>query len=370
MKIGAAFSRYHGYTVTVHLPKLSRYVLRETFWLYLLGVASFCLLLSIDFLTVWAQFLIEQEASLLVVAKLMLFKLPFFLHLSLPVAVVFAVLLATGRLAKDSELKAAYSLGAKPLALLKPLLLFGLSISVLTVINNGFLEPIADVRYDQLVDSFFYTRPPAEVQTNVSYKNDAVGVYYASRVRIDEDNRNLADLNGILIIRNDGTTISAPEGSWDSAAQTWTLQRAQILRPDKNSQTVSEVILPFETDTSASTNLAKSERLTLTALIRQLESVARAGGETRELAFNLHRRLADAFSALIFVLVSGTLGLHLRGRSAGFGWTIVLLVVFWALWVLSGDLFEQRVLSPFFAAWFTSLVVGAFGSLLAFWRLR
>ena len=44
--------------------KLSRYLVRETFWLYLLGVAAFCLLLSIDLLTIWARWFVEYNAGL------------------------------------------------------------------------------------------------------------------------------------------------------------------------------------------------------------------------------------------------------------------------------------------------------------------
>ncbi len=120
----------------------------------MLGVAAFCLLLSIDTLTVWAGYLIEQNATLLTVLQLMLYRLPFFLHLSLPIAVVFAVLLATGRLAKDSELKAAYASGVPPLALLWPLLGLGLVISLVAVLNNGYLEPRGEIAQDVLEASF------------------------------------------------------------------------------------------------------------------------------------------------------------------------------------------------------------------------
>ena len=89
------FSPLLGYTSWV--LRLSRYFVRETTGLYLFGVAAFCLLLSIDMLTSWAKFLLEQEASLGTVTRLMLFRLPVFLHLSMPIAIVFAILLATGR---------------------------------------------------------------------------------------------------------------------------------------------------------------------------------------------------------------------------------------------------------------------------------
>lgn len=83
------------------LRRLARYLLTETLWLYLLGLSAFILLISIDTLTVFARFLVEQEAGLGAVGRLLLFKFPWFLHLTLPIAVVFALLLATGRLARD-----------------------------------------------------------------------------------------------------------------------------------------------------------------------------------------------------------------------------------------------------------------------------
>jgi lipopolysaccharide export system permease protein len=84
--------------------------------------------------------------------------------------------------------------------------------------------------------------------------------------------------------------------------------------------------------------------------------------------FELHRRLADASSAIVFALVAGALGLRVRGRGGGFAWTIVLLVLFWAAWTLTGSLFESGVLRAVAAAWVTPAFVGAIGLALA-WRV-
>ncbi|MDZ7704807.1 MAG: LptF/LptG family permease [Trueperaceae bacterium] len=352
------------------MARLATYLIRETTGLYLLGVAAFCLMLSIDFLTVWAKFLIEQEASLATVGKLMLYQSPWFLHMSLPIAVVFAVLLATGRLAKDSELKAAYALGVPPLALLWPLLLFGLVVSGVTLVNNGYVEPRAEISYDRVVDSFYYERPPAETRSDVSYVIAGEGIYYAGRVRADQSNRDLAELNGVLVAREDGQLISAADGVWDSEARVWTLEEARGLEPGGTPVALGQVRLPFDTGGGASETLADSATLTLPQLANLLDSVRTTGGETRTLSFEFHRRIADAFSALIFTLIAGALGLHLRGRSLGFAWTIVLLVFFYFVWTLSGDLFERGVLGPFVAAWFTSALVGGLGFGLALVRLR
>lgn len=345
-------------------------MIRETTGLYIFGVAAFCLLLSIDMLTTWAKFLLEQEASLATIGRLMLFRLPMFLHLSMPIAIVFAILLATGRLAKDSELKAAYSLGVQPFALLIPILFFALIVSLLTLFNNGFIEPLAQRSYDRLVNSFFYTKPPPEVQSNVAYRMSDNSIYFAGRIRADEFDSKRANLSGIYIMRADGSSISAPAGDWDSVERSWALYDAETVNPDGSKDLDSSLLLSFETASDAAEILSDSKSLTLAELRRRLAEAKRAGGELRALQHSFHSRIADAFSAFIFALIASVLGLQLHGRAAGFAWTIVLLVLFWALWTLSGQLFEQNVLSPLLAAWLTSGLVALVGLALAWWRLR
>ena len=357
------------YTGAVPTRRLAGYLLREVTWLYLLGVGAFCLLLSIDLLTSWASFLIDYDASLAAVGRLMLFKLPWFLHLSLPVAGVFAVLLATGRLAKDSELKAAYALGVPPLALFGPLLAFGLLVSAIAVVNNGYLEPRGERASAQEIASFYSQRPPVETQTDVSYFVEGEGIYYAGRIRSDENDRRVAHLSGVTVIRDDGTVLSAPAGTWDSREQSWQLRDVERLAPDGSRERLGSLNLPFA-ESDAGEALARAETLTLSELWQRLTQLRALGADTREVAFQFHRRVADAFSAMIFILIAGALGLQLQGRSAGFGWTIALLVFFFFLWTFSENLFAQRVLSPALAAWFTSGVVGALGLGLAVVRLR
>jgi lipopolysaccharide export system permease protein len=349
--------------------RLSTYLLRETSGLYLLGVAAFCLLLSIDTLTVWASFLLEQDATIITVVKLMIYKLPFFLHLSLPIAAVFAVLLATGRLAKDSELKAAYASGVPPLSLLWPLLFLGLVISVAATLNNGYLEPRGEIAQNKLEASVWNARPSAETQVDASFRQPG-GIYHAARIRADALDKTRAELTGVLVYGGDGTVWSARYGVWDSVAKTWRLEEVEVLAPGSAPRIRAAVTLPFDLQADAGEALREADILTLSELLQRIGSGRRAGQDISDDVFNFHRRLADAFSALIFVLVAGALGLHLRGRSAGFGWTIVLLVCFFALWTLSESFFEQGVLPPVAAAWLTSAVVGAVGAILAFVRLR
>lgn len=336
---------------------LQRYLVRESVGLFLLGVAAFCLLLSIDFLSVLARFLIEHEASPATVGWLLVLKLPWFLHLTMPLALVFAVLLATGRLARDSELKATYAAGIHPRVLLVPLVAFGALVTGVTLVNNGFLEPIAERAYEREIEAFIYVRPPNETQTDVAYRVPGQGIYYAARVSADPGPEATAELRGITVLAEDGTVTSAREGVWSGEEQAWVIEDGSRLHLDGRVQSVNDLVLPFELAASPEETLAQGAQLTLNELVERIESLAGLGGTVRELRFELHRRIADAASAIVFALLAGALGLQLRGRAAGFGWTIALLVVFWAVWFLSGNLFERNVLGPVAAAWLTPAAI-------------
>lgn len=371
-------------------PRLARYILRETWWLYLFGVAAFCLLLSIDLLTAWAQWFIQQLADyplmerFKTIGTLVGLKLPWMLHLAMPISVVFAILLATGRLAKDSELKAAYTLGTPPLRLVTPLLLFGMLLSFVIVANNGYWEPLAKVREERLIQSFYSTRPPSETQRDVAYAvpsqagqslaeakaNDDLTIFYAGVMRSNPDNRDNAELLGILVRQPDGTRITANQGMWDSSQQTWQLNFATVIDGAGEVSQEDSLTLAFNYQEDIFTSLAETETLTLSALWRRYQLANTSGADSRKAAFEFHRRLADAFSAAVFALIAAAIGLGLKQRSVGFAWTIVLLVVFYFLWTLSGDLFERHVLSGALAAWLTAAIIGTIGLVIAYIRLR
>lgn len=338
------------------LRRFARYLLTETLWLYLFGLAAFILLLSIDLLVSFANFLIRNDATLAQIAQLFAFRLPFFLHISLPVAVVFGLLLATGRMAKDSELKAVYSLGASPQRLLIPALVLGVLVAGISVLNNGYLEPRGERAYLALVDSFFSSRPSAETQTNVAYQLEE-GIFFAGRIRADLDDLTLAELSGVMVLFDDVLYV-APSGEWDSDTRTWSLRQAEAIVAGSSPEPIDGITLPFELDTLPTSALARSDTLPLDELWRQIGELREAGDSARSQLFAFHRRIADAASAVIFALAAGALGLTVRNRSAGFGWTIVLLVVFYASWTLASNMFDRGVLGPVMSAWFTFVLVG------------
>jgi lipopolysaccharide export system permease protein len=340
--------------------------------LYLLGVLALLLLLSIDLLTVLARFLVDQGATLPAVARLLAFRMPWFLHLTLPVAVVFSVLVASGRLSRDAELKAAYAGGVPPARLLLPLVGFGVAVAALAFAINGWIEPWGEAAYEQEIQAFIYSRPPAATQLDAAFAIGETGTFFASRIRASRDIDGRADLSGVLIQLDDGRTITAPRGVWDAAARTWALDGARVTDADTGRQgpVLSSLSVPFPLASTPTQTLARPTQQTFTQLLQLARSVAAAGGDASEAWFGLHRRAADATAAVVFAWVAGALGLRVRDRGSALGITIALMVGFWASWTLTGTMFEQGVLTPALAAWSTPAAAAVLGVVLTAWAVR
>lgn len=344
--------------------RLARSLLRETTGLLVLGIAGVSLLLSIDLLSVLARFLIEHDAGLATVGRLLAAKTPWFLHLALPVAATFAVLVATARMARDSELKAAQAGGVAPRALIVPLVAWGLVVSGVAVFVNGTLEPRAERQYQRIIEGFLYGRPPLASERNVSYLVDDV-IFHAARVRASSDDNDRAELSGVLVRLADGTLWTARNGVWDAKAATWSLDEGWSLPPRGEPLPSGARTLAFPLELDPESTLARADTLTLAELSELIDERRAAGTDVAEQRFDLHRRLADAASAAVFVLVAAALGLRLRGRGAGIALTIALVAGFWATWTLAAGLFDRGVLGPIAAAWSTPLVVALVGAILA-----
>lgn len=336
--------------------------------LFFLGVLAVSLLLSIDLLSVLAQFLIEQEAGPSVVVAMLTAKVPWFLHLAIPVAATFAILTTAARMASASELKAAQAGGVAPTALVVPIVLWGVLMSGLALVNNGMLEPRGEARYRAIIESFLYDRPPAASERDASYRLDG-NIFHAARLRADPDAPGNATLRGVMIRFEDGSVLTASTGRWLAATASWHLEDGEKISRNGEATSFVEEVVPFPLEVNAETALVTPGLQSIGALAESIRRLGALGADTRQLRFNLHRMLADASGATLFVLVAAALGFRLLNRAASIGGTIALIAVFWVLWTFSASLFEQQVLGPVAAAWFTPAAVAVCGVLVALpWR--
>src|SRR5947199_7219490 len=109
---------------------LDRTLLREMIVPFLIGQAAIVLMLIGSVLYNNATVLLMNQVPLVYVAKLILYFLPFLIHMTMPVAMAVGASLAVSRLGRDSEITVMRASGASLVRIFMPFFLTGLVVSV------------------------------------------------------------------------------------------------------------------------------------------------------------------------------------------------------------------------------------------------
>src|SRR5690349_17771651 len=115
--------------------RLDRYILSEIFGPLALGFLVYTFILLLRFLFNSAEMIIRRGLPTSTVGELLLLTLPNIVVLTLPMSLLFGILIAVGRLSSDSELVAMRSSGLSLLTLYRPILF----LSALFTLLNTFL---------------------------------------------------------------------------------------------------------------------------------------------------------------------------------------------------------------------------------------
>jgi lipopolysaccharide export system permease protein len=129
---------------------LYRYFAREVFTT-MLAVAGVVLVISMGWR--FSGYLNEAAAGGLtkdVLILMMLYRLPGFLELILPISFFLSIMLTYGRLYVDSEMVVLESTGMSPLKLINITLTFSMVVMALTGAIALFLKPVGEARFETL----------------------------------------------------------------------------------------------------------------------------------------------------------------------------------------------------------------------------
>ncbi|WP_261663371.1 LptF/LptG family permease [Deinococcus sp. Marseille-Q6407] len=347
------------------MSRLTRYILLDVLKWYVMGFLLFVVLQMTDVISQTAGVFLNYHASPQQALSTLLYNLPTLLNRSLVLAVPFAVLLSFGRMQGDSEIKAMYASGVRPLSLVWPLALPFLVVGALTFWNSGWVAPWANARwYDAWYDIYGMTPQPPTKEMYAYSEGETL--FYAGRVSSSEQAQQ-ALLNGVMVQRGN-EVITADSGVWNTAAQTWTLTDPWVTRPGGVPQQTSGPLTLAEKDTLAPPR-PEADQLSSAQLRADLTDPELQGAERRTLEHQLASRTADSFTAVIFALAAGLLGLLMPNRAWAFAAVLLVIVVYYVPWTLGPQLAAGGALSPALVAWLPNLIFIVLAAALA-WRLR
>ncbi|WP_170131018.1 LptF/LptG family permease [Deinococcus yavapaiensis] len=348
------------------MPRLAWSIAREVVPLYAVGFLLFLLLSTTDLMSTIAGFMLRSQTPPLLALEFYVNYLPTILGRILPAAVVFAVLIAFGRMAKDSEFKAIAAAGVRPLSMLWPLGVIGLVVTGLTFVNANVIAPDSNVRMLSAWYRMYNSVPQVPNEKRYAHR-EGDSFFYAGTVQTDPKVATKALLQGILV-QQTGVTYTASTGSWDAARQTWTLDGYWETR-DGGSPTYVPQPREFKQGDVLRPATKPPEQLGLAQLRAKAADTSQDVRDLRAARFELYRRFADPFAALGFALAAGALGLLLPNRAWAFASVVLLILGTYIVWSLMPQLVRVGSISEMTAAWLPSVLLLLFALGMS-WRLR
>jgi len=354
---------------------LDRYVWKELGPAFAIGVGVFTFFLFIDRIYQLTNLVITKNVPFHLVFSLLVFMLPPFLTLTLPMALLVAVLLVGGRLAGDLEVTALRAAGVSPLRLFRPFVVAAVLVTGLVLSLTLLVNPWAIGAFQQQLFKILQTRAASGLQERtfsaafgqiVMYVEEMTPSQLALRGILVSDERE--PQRSRIILAREGRLLS------DEAQRRITLRfidgsinETDVNEPRRFRHTafsLYDMNLPVDSPLSTATRDDKPERqLALGALLATAADLERQGQIFTPYRVEFHKRFALPVAALVFTLVGFPLGIraHRGGRAlalcASFGIVVAYYIVFSSL---EGMALSRR-LPTGLAIWLPNIGFGLLG---------
>ncbi|MFQ6089841.1 MAG: LptF/LptG family permease, partial [Candidatus Bipolaricaulia bacterium] len=360
------------------MKTIDRYLLRELSFPFVIALVGFLIFILLNLILGLKDFMLDRSIGLWTILKILGYQLPFFLVLSLPVATLFAIFLALGRLAHDHEIVALLSSGLSLKRIVFPILIISLLISGFDLFLNDRMVPWANYRYQSLFRQIIFSkRSTPQIQDNTFFKDSEGRFFYVKHY-----DRKSGRLQGIMIYDLAGAeylpelggrypkVIVAEEGSWDG--EVWRLYNGVVHKYDDRGRLQYE--LKFETLAinvgAGLEQLFLSQRtpqeMSLGELRKKIKALREGGLRAAGLIVEYHSKISIPLAGLVFALFGAPLSLifSTRSRAVGVVLGVLLVGLFQGSLIWSETLGKRGIIPPALSAWLPDILFGALGLLL------
>ena len=353
---------------------LYRYTLREMLAPFLLGLGVFTFVLLLARLLRLIELVVNRGLPATQVIRLFSYLLPAFLELTVPMAMLLAILVAFGRLSADSEITALRSAGVSLYQLTPGVATFVVGSMLVTTWLAVYACPWGNHQMRLALFEIARTRATAGIRAQVF--NDEFSGLTIYTEGIDPKNDRLIH---VLIAdqRNPDqqNTIFAAEGTLisDPARHLVTLHLDDGVIYTRDTSGRSEYRTDFESYAvsldleSALAGLSEEEEdpkeLSLAALTARIATRRATGTPVTAELVEYHRKFAIPFACVVFGLLALPLGIQ-PGRavkSRGFTLAVGVIFVYYMLLSVGQALAEQDRIPAMLGLWLPNLVLGTAG---------
>lgn len=358
---------------------LSRYILGEISSHSLIGCALFTFILFMKDLGHILEMVVRNSSSFTTVLQIFLFTLPNTFLVTIPMAVLVGVLLGLSRLAADSEITAMRASGFGIWYFVRVASVVALLGTGLGLLNSLYVAPKANQAILAMQRELETSQASFEIQPRVFYEDFKNTVIYVQDVRSGTGASNWRRLFIADVTDPSAPRITTSESATVVAAGAEDGEQGLLIR--LRNASVHETVASQPGQYNISTFVTTDQPLAFSPqsdvqlgrldtpiyALENREVLRLAGGpDGKRYLIEMNRRLAFPAACLVLMLIGVPLGTAARrgGKSSGFVFTILLVLVYYLLSNFGIAWAKQGRLSAVVGVWLANAVFAAAGLFL------
>jgi len=355
---------------------IDRYIAKEIFFPFGMSLFVLTFVLLMGKILQLMDLMINKGVSIIDVSKLILYLLPSFLLITIPISLLISILIGLGRLSADNEITVLKSSGVSLYRLFVPIAGAALLAFIISVTMGMYFVPYGNYATRNLLFDIAKKKATIGIKEKI-FNDDFKGlVLYANKIPVHGD-----FMEGVFIadkrIIKEPTTIIAEKGylisNPESMTVTLRLKNGSTHTVASNQRSYKKIdFSSYDITLDLSTPITqgrdgitdkKSKEMNLTELIATLKKHGLEARKFREIVLELNKKLAIPFSCIVFGILGLPLGIgqHRSGKSRGFTVGLVVITTYYVLQLSGEALGETGRLSPTLGAWVPNIVLGVLG---------
>lgn len=350
-----------------------KYLLRDLFLYFTVGFLFFFMIFFVNQILLDVERLLAQSAPFSSVVKIMFYSFPMIIAQSAPYATFVGFLMCLGGMMSNNEILIYRAAGFSFFRIMRPVLLLGLVISVVSFFVNDYLLPLGTMKYNRLLREIMNSKPTVELESN-SVKN----LDGSTIVMGDVEN---SDVTDIILFNSTNSTdkiivagkSSLTGGEVPGVLMQLDMSDATVLSIDNSNRETYDVLDSKKTRLNVfdSAVLGKSSisprEMTVWDLGKEIKKLEEknTGPRKENVRLNIwltefHKKFSIPFGSLFFAFLAFSFaflfGKH-NGQTLGLFVGLIMSVLYWAI-SITGQLFVQKLgLNPFLCIWAANFVV-------------
>jgi lipopolysaccharide export system permease protein len=356
---------------------MDRYIVRELIVPFLAGSFVIALLFALNQLIFILKTFNVQSVPASAMFQMIVYKMPYWLNMTLPAGISLAASLAVTRLARESEITAMRAVGVRVIRVILPVMLFGVVVAVGNYYLVEKVVPKAEKKANMLaIDAGTVSASP-RLQSNVwlSLKG-GFSATFSSVTRLADDSLLIKD--AVLGDRPGIDTVdfySAPEGTYKNGIWTFPNFTMWSISPKAvklTSGVGKSLVIQQPIFLNDIFGQGTPEEKTAAELAVIINAGKAAGHDMTREEVLYYERFSVPASCIVFAMVAPIFALLFAksGSFAGILVSFVMVLLYYNGYVITTEILgHNRFVSPWLAAWTPNIIFAVLG-LFAIRRLE